>query len=143
MKHLFVVFCVLATPLAWAQSATLNCKSVTDVDGWTGTPTLKPLILSGQVEFDNEITEARLTGAYLSDQRTIKLDETFVPKAPKYKEMNRYGVLEDAWCWFQPLIQKEMSTHADGEIFKAYILIRCESGSKPTVEMNCSLSWEH
>jgi hypothetical protein len=138
MKNLWVVFFVLASTPALASQ--INCVSYKSVTGWVGTPTNDNIRLSGMLKSDSEITGARVSGAYESDKADLKADPKFIPKYPQYENMNRFSALEDAWCWFRPLLPKNISKLSTYKSFQAFLQVVCEEGRNAhTYLLSCSL----
>lgn len=136
MKKLLFFLLVFFAAINSYAAQTLICTSFEKIYGWTGVNTYEKLIFTAYVKSDTELTAAELRGAYISDSRDIKADSNYKPHNPKYKDHNRFDLLEDAWNWFYPLIPKNFTSVGTTK-FKGYIQISDEEGWKETVGMSC------
>ncbi len=121
---------------AFARTA-LICRSLGDVNGWKTYTTDEPLRFTAYVESDTALSKAEVSGAYDSDVRELEADPKYKPASKRYANYNRFGVLEDAWNWFVPLLPKGFSKEKGS--FRGYVQIIGEEGFQETVSMNCFL----
>jgi hypothetical protein len=129
----FLAISAIASP---GKSPSLKCVSYDVIDGWTGEETHTRLILTAKVASSDKLLDATLSGAYESDRRDLSADENYKPRSSRYVGMNRFQVLEDAWCNFTLLLPKDM---AKAKKFTSYVQMTCESGGQPTIGMFCSV----
>lgn len=134
MKTLILSLLILVSAPALAAPV-LICQSPNKIEGWTGVGTNDHLRFTAYVKSETELQKAEVSGAYGSDVRDLSVDLKYVPKAPAYRDYNRFGVLEDAWHWFMPLLPKDFSTRKGG--FPGYMQILGEGGNKGTVRLRC------
>ena len=133
---LFSSFCISAH----SQPTAVVCNSFDMINGWTGVETFKKLKFTAYLLPGSEIDKAQLNGAYISDVRRIMADPNYTSKNPKYLGFNRFVNLEDAWCWFTPLLPKSIGSMASGSGFVGYVQMACEEGrNQRTIGMACFL----
>lgn len=121
------------------KSPSLKCVSYDVIDGWTGQETHERLILTAKIASKNQLLDAALSGAYESDRRDLSADENYKPRSSRYVGMNRFQLLEDAWCNFTLLLPKNTLNIPKTEKFTSYVQMTCESGVQPTIGMFCSV----
>jgi len=142
-KSLFAVMMLPAVALtsvtSHASTASLKCISYDVVDGWTGEDTHARVVLTAKVASNDELQDAAISGAYISDVRDLRADEGYKPRSPRYFGMNRFSLLEDAWCNFTPILPKKLSAQSKGKKFTGYVQVSCESGNQPTIGLFCSI----
>lgn len=136
MKHLLIAmsFLIVAIP-ALAANPVLICKTDDKVEGWDGGSTNDFVFLTAYVDSDVQISKAQIKGAFLTDIRDLQADKKYKPVAASYRDMNRFGVLEDAWHFFRPLLPKNLTTLRGS--FTGYIQITGEDGYKETLKLGC------
>jgi hypothetical protein len=115
-------------------AASLNCVSLKDIYGWTGTETHEKMILKGELASDGLLKESKISGAYESDKRDLKVIP-YVNKNPRYNNYAKFSSLEDAWNWFSILLPQNASSLT--RPFLGYVQVVGEQGYKETVTLNC------
>jgi hypothetical protein len=115
----------------------IGCRTSGQVDGWTGSETHDYVYFNAETLNGTELLNARVTGAYESDSRALKVDQKYKSRSARYANYNRYNVLEDAWNWFAPLLPKDFLSET-GE-FTAYLQVMGEEGYRGTLKLRCQL----
>jgi len=135
MRTVFLSFLFSSMAMADVQ---LVCESAYKIEGWVGHSTSSTLRFNAVVASSTKLKDAEVSGAYQSDSRTLKTDSTYKPVAAKYKNHVRFGTLEDAWCWFNPILPRDFAKQDD--TFTGYLRMSCEDGrNAATHKLACNL----
>lgn len=110
----------------------LICQSQSEVEGWDGSKTHEKVRFTAYVKNSNLIEKAIINGAFKSDERDLQSEE----QDTKYKRV-RFGVLEDAWCWFNILLPRNFATRTRN--FAGTIQYTCEGWqyTYEYIDLNC------
>lgn len=138
--HFSILFTLLLLSSAgYADiSRQLKCVSNDNVSGWIGTETDKPLVFQALIVANDKIIDAAVSGAYESDSRDLLADLNFKPKSEYFRNYNLFGILEDAWFWFRPVLPKNLLDQ--DKKFAGYIRIWSEEGYGGQVTLTCQLA---
>jgi hypothetical protein len=121
MKALLLTTSLLFSLNSFSK-ATLICHSQKKVEGWNGSSTFDKVKFTSYIRSETELESAEVSGAFMTDNRDLQaeIDED----SRKYKRV-RFGVLEDAWCWFNVLLPKNFARRTRN--FAGSIQYTCES----------------
>ena len=130
---LLVVSVLSSSAFAAPASKAVVCSSVENV-------TNQKMLFTAYVPNSRKIEKAQVKGAFESDVRTITADNNYNPVNPAYLNYNRFSTLEDNWCWFTPLLPKNVASLNVGKAFVGYIQMVCEEGrNRQTIRLNCTV----
>lgn len=119
MKNI-ILFIALLTSFNVFSKATLICNSQEKIEGWDGSSTFDKVSFTAYIQSENELEKAVVKGAFNTDMRDLQSDNK---DRSKYKRV-RFGVLEDAWCWFNVLLPKNFARRTNN--FAGSIQYTCE-----------------
>jgi hypothetical protein len=141
MRTLFrlVAWSLFFPTIAFANQNVVNCTSVRQVAGWTGSSTFDKVRFSAVVKDNRTLQNAKIAGAFESAPGNLAADQSFVPRLPMYQGFNRFNSLEDAWCWFTPLLPNNVGEILPNTRFTGFVQMVCEEGrNRQTVRLVCS-----
>ena len=120
MKN-FILLVTLFFSFNTFAKATLICNSQEKVEGWDGSSTFDKVSFTAYIQSETELEKAVVKGAFKTDMRDLQSDKN--QDRSKYKRV-RFGVLEDAWCWFNILLPKNFARRTNN--FAGSIQYTCE-----------------
>jgi hypothetical protein len=140
MTKLFVTLFTLFTSASAALAANdLKCVSYDELEGWNGSTTHGRAILTAKVVSNTALKNVQIDGPYTTDKRDLQADENYNPRNPRYEGMNRFSVVEDAWCWYATLLPQDFAELPRNKKFTAYVQRVCEGNRVNTFGMFCSV----
>lgn len=140
LKRLVVMILLVSPLISQARPNAVVCRSSQPVNGWTGVDTEEVVLFTAYVDSDTSLSKAQVKGAFVSDVRDLEADSKYRPRNPRYRDFSRFDVLEDAWCWFWPLLPKDLASQPKGSRFDGYLQMVCEEGrNRQTIDLSCSI----
>lgn len=141
MNKYLSIFILMLPLLSFANSKALICTSFEDIDGWKAVETHGKVRFTAYVDSSTDLSKAEINGAFASDRaEVLSADKDYRPRSERYKNYNRFRTMEDAWCWFDPLMPKNLGEMDSGAKFVGYIQMICEEGrNQQSIAMSCFL----
>jgi hypothetical protein len=141
MKKLIGLFVMtfLAQASALAEQTTLSCKSVSVVEGWSGSATRGYVNYQADVLNKTVLSHVEITGAYnatSADDLVVAQDDSS-NKYPRYQ----FAAVEDAWHWFFLLVPKGY-TQTNGSFRATLKIVKEETPSAVYVDMQCMIIYK-
>lgn len=137
MKTLMTAIALTLSFASFAEAKTLSCQSFAAVDGWTGTATHDFAILTANLGIHEQLSSARISGAFLASAEVSLADTAYTSKNPRYQDYTRFSALEDAWCWYSPFLPKQITNLVVGTQFTGFVNRTCENGASENIAMKC------
>lgn len=140
MNKLFFIAFIFLPLISQANSKQVRCQSYDIINGWTGIETNDYVQFNAVVVSNTSLKNAKINGAFESDSRDLNANLNYKPRNAKYIQYNKFDVLEDSWCWFAPLMPKNIAEKSKGEKFVGYIQLICEDARKQkSFGMSCAI----
>lgn len=145
MAVMVTALCILVEPVQGADlHPQLLCRSTQRVTGWNAHRTSGYLILRADIESNERLIRAELSGPYEAGPDTVTADPNYRPRNERYRGYNRFSAIEDAWHWFYPLLPRDLLRQPTS--FDAFVRIMGEEGASvetPQVLMRCEVVYRH
>ncbi len=136
MKNVILALFLFLPLISQANNKVIVCSSFNVVNGWGGLAT--KVNFTADVNTNTQLSNAHVSGAITSDVRQIKADTTFVAPSAHYLGYNRFSALEDAWCWYMPVLPKNVGHLSTGSKVEGYIQMFCEDGqNRQAIAVSC------
>lgn len=141
--ELLLVLGLMISSMSAFASNQLNCASFQNYESGSGSGAVDgKVFLKATVVSNTELQGAQVSGAFLSDTRDLKAKTNYQPKNPRYKRMNKFFDLEDLFCWYWPLLPKNLAELPLNQKFAGYIHRTCEEwlDHVETIRLSCTLN---
>ncbi len=141
MKLFVLVIGLFISISAFAVQTIVSCTSYYTFGNLPWVETQSKLRFTAYVvQPENDLHKAELSGAYQAAAVYLKADPNYVAKKPQYFNMNRYGSMRNARCWFDVLLPKNLAYKT--KPFSGYTRLSCGNaaeGTHSTLEMKCNI----
>lgn len=135
MKSMIVILLGLSGLFAHAQeSRAIYCESVDSVNRRGGVDYKEVLKFTATLNEGSTLSGVQLTGFLSTTNKDLQI---ISEENNKFVNFNKYSVIVDAWCFFNPMLPKNILSLESQKNFSTYVEMKCESGSHQYIKMKC------